>query len=155
MSGQDSSDDCQCDVSQGFSTVYINGTRKCTAGKYSTTLVASLPNTCMDCGTNSYSAVAGATGGDTCTNCPPGSVSPGGSIALVTCICNLGLTGPNGGTCIACEAGKYKDIQGNQDCTPCDAGKYLTTTGATMASSCVECTASKYSMTLVASLPKT
>ena len=37
------------------------------------------------------------------------------------CACNTGYTGPNGGTCTACEAGKYKDAPGAGACTACPA----------------------------------
>ena len=33
--------------------------------------------------------------------------------------CNAGYTGPNGGLCTACEAGKYKDSPGAGACTAC------------------------------------
>ena len=37
------------------------------------------------------------------------------------CACNAGYTGPNGGTCMACEAGKYKDATGPTACAACPA----------------------------------
>ena len=37
------------------------------------------------------------------------------------CACNAGYTGPNGGTCTACGAGKYKDATGPAACTACPA----------------------------------
>ena len=41
------------------------------------------------------------------------------SDAREDCECNTGYTGPNGGTCAACEAGKYKDSPGADACTAC------------------------------------
>ena len=38
------------------------------------------------------------------------------------CKCNAGHTGPDGGTCDACEAGKYKNTTGSADCSTCPAG---------------------------------
>jgi hypothetical protein len=37
------------------------------------------------------------------------------------CACNAGYTGPSGGTCTACEAGKYKNATGPAACTACPA----------------------------------
>jgi len=37
------------------------------------------------------------------------------------CTCGKGSTGPNGGTCTACEAGTYKDSPGPAACTACPA----------------------------------
>ena len=42
-----------------------------------------------------------------------------GSDASGDCACNAGYTGPNGGTCTACETGKYKDSPGGGACTAC------------------------------------
>ena len=42
-----------------------------------------------------------------------------GSDASGDCACNAGYTGPNGGTCTACETGKYKDSPGAGACTAC------------------------------------
>ena len=42
-----------------------------------------------------------------------------GSDASGDCACNAGYTGANGGTCTACETGKYKDSPGAGACTAC------------------------------------
>ncbi|KAJ1465713.1 hypothetical protein T484DRAFT_1577253, partial [Baffinella frigidus] len=53
-----------------------------------------------------------------CTACPVHtSSSVVGSSQQTDCICNAGYTGPNGGTCEACEAGTYKASKGSQTCT--------------------------------------
>jgi hypothetical protein len=117
----------------------------CEAGKYSTTTGATTASTCLNCGVNTYSSTVGASANSSCNDCPSNSQSVSGSTALSSCVCNLGFTGPNGGTCSACAAGKYKIATGNAGCTDCSAGKYLTTTGATVASSCVNCDAGKFS----------
>jgi hypothetical protein len=36
--------------------------------------------------------------------------------------CNTGFSGPVGGPCTACEAGKYKVSTGSDACTDCGAG---------------------------------
>ena len=41
------------------------------------------------------------------------------SDATGDCACIAGYTGPNGGTCTACEEGKYKDSPGPAACSTC------------------------------------
>ena len=40
-------------------------------------------------------------------------------LPTVDCTCSTGTTGPNGGPCIACAAGTYKDVAGSAECTAC------------------------------------
>ena len=41
------------------------------------------------------------------------------SDATEDCACIAGYTGPNGGTCTACEEGKFKDSPGPAACSTC------------------------------------
>ena len=106
------------------------------AGKYKT-----VPGTvaCTDCAAGTYSTTTGATALDTCTACPSNTQSGLGSTVLTSCVCNLGFTGPNGETCAACAAGKYKYWRGPETCYDCDAGTYSTTTGAIALATCIAC----------------
>jgi hypothetical protein len=80
-----------------------------------------------------------------CDNCPSNSAHAlTGQTAVTACVCNTGFTGPNGGTCTQCVAGKYKAVVGTFACTDCGAGKYMITKGA---SSCTDCDANTYSTT--------
>ena len=57
-----------------------------------------------------------------CLACPANSNSPAGSLALTSCACNAGFSGPDGGSCTACVAGKYKastQADGSSACTAC------------------------------------
>jgi hypothetical protein len=54
-----------------------------------------------------------------CDSCPSNSSSPFGSVGIQACLCNAGYTGPNGGACVSCGAGTYKDAAGNTSCSPC------------------------------------
>ena len=45
-----------------------------------------------------------------------------GSSSLSTCACDVGTTGPNGGPCVACPAGKYKGSVGSAPCSWCQPG---------------------------------
>ena len=81
--GQNSSDACQCDVSQGFSTVYINGARKCTgceAGTYATS------TGCRNCSNGTYNDQGGQT---TCKLCPANTRSY--DQPHISCQCDKGF----------------------------------------------------------------
>jgi syndecan 4 len=80
-----------------------------------------------------------------CLFCPTNSNSPSGSSARASCICNRGFTGPDGGPCTVCVAGKYKTTTGSVVCTDCGAGTYSTTLGATAAATCLACPANSNS----------
>jgi hypothetical protein len=85
--------------------------------------------------------IASAPGASVCRDCPAHTFSEAGSKAFVTCTCNKGYTGPDGGECTACDAGGFKDTNGSAACTLCSQGKY----SAAGASVCIDCDAGKYS----------
>ena len=114
----------------------------CVAGKYK---IATGSAVCTDCGAGTYSTTVGATVATTCLTCPTSSNSPIASLTLIACTCNVGFTGPNGGPCTACVAGKYKTTTGNAVCTDCAADKYSATAGATLESTCLACPANSNS----------
>jgi hypothetical protein len=53
------------------------------------------------------------------------SSAPARSTSLTVCTCNAGFSGPDGGTCTACVAGKYKASAGSAACTGCPAGEMI------------------------------
>jgi hypothetical protein len=114
---------------------------QCTSGKFSAATGAT-SNVCSDCSANTYSS----TNNSQCIACPSNTVSARSSYRITDCVCNLGYTGPDGGTCVACVAGKYKPTNGSGDCTQCAAGKYSAATGAT-SNVCSDCSANTYSST--------
>jgi hypothetical protein len=110
----------------------------CYPGQYSS--LGTAP--CTNCAAGTYSGTAAATSASTCLTCPAGTTSPIWSDALADCVsasCNAGYTGPDGGPCSACVAGKYKTASGSAGCTSCGVGTYSASTGATAASTCVTC----------------
>jgi hypothetical protein len=120
--------------------------------KYSTMASNSTFNdTCLRCPGNTYSTKADASQPTTCTSCPPNSQSASGSSMQTSCQCHSGYTGADGGNCLACTVGKYKEAIGSATCTDWDACKYLGTSGASMANTCTNCSAGTYSTTPVAS----
>ena len=56
---------------------------------------------------------------ETVPQCPENSNSPAGSSSQTDCICDAGYTGPDGGPCVQCGVGTYKDAAGSQGCTAC------------------------------------
>lgn len=98
--------------------------------------------TCTECPAGSYKITAN---NDACTNCPASTTSPIGSTSSVACItassCDAGYTGPDGGPCAACVAGKYKAATGSAACTNCGPGTYSSTLAATAAAACLACAA--------------
>ena len=91
---------------------------------------------CTECSDGKYSAVVGASNSNTCVDCPVNSQSFAGSGAKSFCFCIAGASGPDGGPCSLCGAGKYKEIAGTGSCLECGAGKYSTAVGATSCQSC-------------------
>lgn len=52
-----------------------------------------------------------------CAACPANSAgAPAGSVSATACLCKAGYSGPDGGECTACPAGKYKDTAGSAAC---------------------------------------
>ena len=97
---------------------------------------------CTNCRANTYSLATGATTIDTCQPCSPNSQSVVGSSSPTSCVCNLGFTGADGGTCNLCAKGTFKSTTGSSDCLACARGTFGDSLGA---SACTSCAAGKYS----------
>lgn len=113
----------------------------CPSGKFSSTLNATSVDFCLECAPGKYSHAGLAE----CISCPSDSTSPESSRVVQDCECVAGFTGPNGGPCIKCEAGKFKTDVGNHSCSLCYPGKYSVAIGSTTNSSCKDCVAGTYS----------
>jgi hypothetical protein len=114
----------------------------CVAGKYK---IVTGTAACTDCDVNKFSPATGATAASTCQSCPASSQSTTGSDAANDCVCVAGFSGPDGGACTACGAGKYKISTGSAACLDCGAGKYSAATGASVDATCLDCGANTYS----------
>ena len=66
-----------------------------------------------------------------------------GSANVTECKCMAGFTGPDGGACEACAAGKYKEGRGDGECVTCIGGKFSSVVGANSSSVCVTIVADK------------
>ena len=132
--GSDALGDCVAAVCAAGSTGPDGGPcTACAAGKFKADTGA---GTCTACGAGNYSAAVGATAASTCLACPASSLSPSGSGVSTNCVCIAGFSGPDGGACTACAAGKYKPAAGSAPCTDCLANSYHALTGRTAASAC-------------------
>jgi len=111
----------------------------CGAGKYKETTG---PDHCDWCPPGTYSTVVGATAVSTCQQCPDNSFTGvAGSDEKNDCVCNPGYTGPNGGPCVACPAGKFKTTQGTAACTDCPLNTFGAAPGQASSGSCIPCVA--------------
>jgi hypothetical protein len=121
----------------------------CPEGMYTTDTGSFTLSACFLCPQASY---IGSTG--ECLACHTHAGSDAGSIGQSACTCNAGYTAHESSphTCVACEAGKYKDFTGNDDCVLCPVGKtydadHMPTsvpTGVLMEDSCFDCAADYY-----------
>jgi hypothetical protein len=100
------------------------------------TLSTTISDVCADCGAGKYSTTTGATAASTCQSCPSNSQSTTGSDAATDCVCVAGFSGPDGGTCTACLAGKYKTAAGSAACADCPSNSHHALTERTAASAC-------------------
>ena len=98
---------------------------------------------CLTCSGNGLCSVSGECvcdsdwGGRKCSVLECGS----GTI----CSCGKGHTFIEGGGCVACAAGSFKDVNGLTQCMLCPSGKYSTASGAISQSTCSDCPAYSYS----------
>jgi hypothetical protein len=113
-----------------YSTIFGSAScEPCRAGSYKETLGN---GTCMPCKATpgQYCPTASASpSGDACptdhyceggqadkAKCPVNSASIARSALKTACACKVGYTGPNGGECTACPAGKSKTVPGSEPC---------------------------------------
>ena len=71
-----------------------------------------------------------------CSTCNSFSTSQEASVSNAACECLPAYTGPNGGPCATCNAGKYKAITGPQTCTSCHANS-SSASGSSNANACI------------------
>ena len=77
---------------------------------------------CTLCPAGKYSTASAAPSASTCSDCPAYSYSDAGSMDEANCSCGKGYTViVEGGGCVACAAGSFKDVNGSAACTLCPA----------------------------------
>jgi hypothetical protein len=97
--------------------------QSCEAGTWKGSISSSA---CTECEVGKYSTTLAATAESTCEDCPANSNSSAKSGSKYRCYCTAGYSGPDGGDCAACPAGKYKTTQGSMACTRCPPDTYST-----------------------------
>jgi len=91
---------------------------------------------CEGCVVGSFKDVLGDA---SCQSCPDHANSSAHSKSSIECLCNPGFSGPNGGQCTICPAGKYKFMVANGSCIACPTGTYSPVRGATSENGCQPC----------------
>ena len=127
--GSTTSTDCKCDY--GATGPDGGPCTQCVAGEYKDARGVWLTggvHVCKKCAAAKYSTTVASQAEYNCLGCPSNSNSPEGSAVLTSCTCNIGSSGPDGGDCVPCESGKYKDTTGTAVCVNCAAGKYSSST---------------------------
>jgi len=93
-------------------------------------------STCLKCRPNTYSNRLEL---DKTTHCLPCPFNTGSVSGSVNCSCVPGFSGPDGGTCSQCVAGKYKNTSGPGTCTDCIKGTFSASLGANESLTCLQC----------------
>ena len=78
---------------------------------------------CVACKAGEYSISKDRFDHPHCVKCPDHTSSPEKSVKKEDCKCKPGFTGPDGGGCTACAAGKFKIYAGSVLCSLCPDGK--------------------------------
>ena len=136
-----SSDIAFCVCNLGYTGPNGGNCTACEPGKYKD-VNGTAP--CANCPKGKYSVEDADISESNCTVCPQYSTSYFlGASNITECICDLGFSGPDGGLCLACEPGFYKDVNGSSPCRACSIGSFQ---GSENASACEICAPGYYSV---------
>ena len=129
ITGSKSVYDCKCEP--GYEGRDGGECTACPAGKFKSVFGNS---TCETCPKNTFSHLASTS----CSECPGNSTSGVESVSINNCLCNAGFSGVDGGPCVLCNIGKFKDTIANQVCVDCADNTFSEIEGATSCVSCLE-----------------
>jgi len=132
--------DCKCNM--GYSGSNGSTCIACPRGAFKPSVGDA---TCSLCPTNTYQPALARTASSDCLGCPENSLSLQASDELTDCECKSGYFGVNGGVCNMCYAGKFKPLQGPQDCDLCPNNTYSGVFAATSNGVCASCQANSLS----------
>ena len=124
--------DCLCDA--GFTGDDGGPCTACTAGSFKAVVGSAA---CTLCGADEYSLSAAVT----CESCHANSTAREGSDELADCECDAGFSGVDGGPCVQCAVGKFKDSIANEACLDCLDNSFSEIEGATSCVSCLQSSA--------------
>ena len=123
----------------------------CLAGTYGTGLTYPAATSCTPCWAGTYSTTLGATIYSVCLACSPGTyyTGTGASLSSTCTSCPPGTYANDTGATIAsvcqnCLEGTYYTGLGATTCTPCSAGTYNSGTGAALLDQCMFCSPGTY-----------
>lgn len=143
-----------CQFGHGFQGVKVNirpllsqcdlECTQCAEGKYNDIVNQS---SCISCPNNTFNPHQARSNLSDCLACPANSASPPESIAIETCICNLGYAGNPGEECIECAPGTYLDSLHIYECLKCPANTFNELFAQVAPSSCLACGHNKTSIT--------
>lgn len=122
-------DSCVCNA--GFTGPSGAQCTACEKGAYKSVNGSSA---CITCGGGTFTDFVGST---SCVGCPENSDSGVGSSSL-SCLCNPGYSGPDGGVCEPCSPGTFKDSSGSASCSRCSASTFSGVPAATACQACAE-----------------
>ena len=129
--------DCiACNVGQYKFAIADYACALCAAGTFSDRIGT---EQCSKCAAGTYWGGIGGTSSDNCLLCSANSHSPAGSVAAADCLCNKGFSGPDGGPCVACTLGTYKNVNGSTLCTLCPADTYAESFASKGIDACLSC----------------
>jgi len=132
MIGSKSAYDCKCEP--GYQGQDGEACTACPAGKFKSIFGNS---SCETCPENTFSH----TGSTSCSQCPGNSTSDAESVSINNCLCNAGFSGVDGGPCVLCAIGKFKDTIVNEACSDCLDNSFSQFEGATSCVSCLDSSA--------------
>jgi hypothetical protein len=111
----------------------------CVAGKYKTSVGTLV---CSNCAVNTFSTAVNKSDAS-CTTCLSVTTEPSQSLAgsalQTDCKCNMGYSGSNGSTCIACPLGAFKPSVGDATCSICPSNTYQPELARTASTHCLGC----------------
>ncbi len=123
--------DCVCNM--GYTGPDGSACSACVAGRFKS---ANGSVSCAACPEGKYSNRSAATSEATCAACPPWSYSAQGNANVTDCVCVRGYSGPDGGPCIGCRPGSFKQVQGSGACLACLPGTFSAQIGGSNCSAC-------------------
>jgi hypothetical protein len=101
------------------------------------------PAACTDCLADTYHEEYAREFQSDCNNCDPNAEAPEGSDSRDDCKCKVGWTsniaGYDGEACVACKAGKFKEVPGHAACKDCKADTYVSTEASYSSTQCQQC----------------
>lgn len=112
--------DCVCDIGYFALDVWTGACQECQQGAYNP---ATNSTVCLNCPVNSFHELTRQT-------------------ERVSCLCDPGFTGADGGPCAACEGGEFKGESGDAACGTCAEDTF---SNGTAAVECVGCAANSVS----------